>query len=290
MTAGEQEIVAALQPLWTATPDVVGRWRQFGGCVTGVHAADYESDAPGTGRLAVECQRLFGAAGRAIWVEEPGTLGGFGLRGPAGRYNADTLRFLRVLLLLQDAALLAEFRGRQSRRPIVWEIGGGWGGFAQQFKTLHPDVTYLITAPAELVLLSAVYLATACPGARLRFYDPARPATFWSGWEDVDFAFAPDGIVGEPWPVSLDLAVDLAMLERMSAERIRVHVDRAHAAGARYLVSECPSAAVGAADLRALFETRYWSHPVSVPRFLGKRLALSDPARTYFLGWRRLLV
>jgi hypothetical protein len=34
----------------------------------------------------------------------------------------------------------------------VWEIGGGWGGFAHYFKTLFPDVTVLDHCAADPVV------------------------------------------------------------------------------------------------------------------------------------------
>jgi hypothetical protein len=288
LTPEEARMGSALQPVWSADRDTLARWRELGGHVTGVHAADYVNPEPGrTDRLQREFQRLL-AATDGLWVEEPAALGGFGLMSPEGRYNADTLRYLRAVALLQDAAVVEEFR-HQPHRPVVWEIGAGWGGFAHHFTSLCPDVTYLMTGSPELLLLAAVYLATVAPRARFRLFDVERPDAFWTAWHDVDFALAPESIVSARWPVPVELTIDLAMLERMSGVRVAAHVQRAHASGSRYFLSECPVAETAdALDVAAAIHRCYWPHPVCVPHRLGKRLALDDPRRTYTFGWRRL--
>ena len=183
-----------------------------------------------------DVRRLLARGNPALWVDEPAALGAFGFNFDKKRFNEDTLRSFRVISLLEDAALLGEFR-RASPRPTVWEIGGGWGGFAYHFKTLCPDVTYLITGRPELFLLSAVYLMTLFPGARFRFYDPGDPDAFWRDWSSVDFAFAPECLVPRMQPRPLALTIDMMALERMSASRVCLHVQRAYDLGSRYFAS-----------------------------------------------------
>ena len=59
-------------------------------------------------------------------------------------HSEDTIKFALAATALQDGAVFTAFRAA-ARRRVVWEIGGGWGGFAYHFKTLCPNVTYLIT-------------------------------------------------------------------------------------------------------------------------------------------------
>ena len=74
-----------------------------------------------------------------------------------------------MLIALEKGAVLQEFRGNAERR-LVWEIGAGWGGFPYQFKSLCPNVTYVISDFPELFLFSATYLMTAFPGAKVAFW------------------------------------------------------------------------------------------------------------------------
>jgi hypothetical protein len=246
-------------------------------------------------KLEKDLERLLEKGEPSLLVDEPPVLGGYGFYGFGKVYNEDTLRFFRVMSLLHDAALMKDLR-RPGPRRTVWEIGGGWGGFAYQFKSLCPDVTYLITGMPELFLVSAVYLRTLFPGARFRFYDEAQPDAFWQDWDQVDFAFAPEHVVGHMHPPRLELAIDVMTLEHQSAARIEMHVRRAHELGCRYFFSVCP---VGdpdpavASPVAPVVDRWYWLHPVSTPAGLVKRLALGTEKRgtvehTYRLGWRRL--
>jgi hypothetical protein len=297
VTPSERHMSSELEAFWDASPEMVSLLRHQGRAISGVSASDYQDFKPSARtRLEQELTRLLQYGDAALWVAEPTALGGFGFNGLGKLYNEDTLRFFRVISLLQEAALMKEFHDTASRRT-VWEIGGGWGGFAYQFKTLCPNVTYLITGPPEMALLSAVYLMTLFPTARFRFYERSCPAAFWQDWANVDFAFAPERVVAEMRPPTVDLAVDLMMLEHMSAGRIVRHVQRAYDLGARYFVSVCPSDPDPAivSPVQPAVERLYWRHPVSVPGYLARRFAVRAGRgvavkRTYFLGWKRLHV
>jgi hypothetical protein len=297
-TPVEQKMLASLEPLWDTGPETIGELRHLTKGIGGVPRSDYHGAKSDLirARLDRDLRTLLEESDHALWIAEPTALGGFGFNGLGKLYNEDTLRFFRVLSLLDDAALLKEFRGSSASRHVVWEIGGGWGGFAYQFKTLCPNVTYLITGPPALLLVSAVYLTTLFPTACFRFYEPARPETFWRDWSGVDFAFAPEGVVADMRPSQLDLVVDLMTLERMTTARIDRHVQRAHDLGSRYFVSMCPSGNPDpdtASRVLPVVERFYWRHPLCAPRYLASRLGVRAGSkapipRTYFLGWRRL--
>ena len=293
----EAAMLGGLADLWDATPKAIADLRTRSKDISGVRRSRYGGERADLlkVRLEKELQRLLDKGDPALLVDEPSSLGGFGFRSFGKIFNEDTLRFFRVTSLLQDAALLADFR-RSGPRKTVWEIGGGWGGLAYQFKTLCPDVTYLITGHAELFLVSAVYLMTVFPGANVRFYDPAQPDAFWRDWDQVDFAFAPECVITGMQPPSLDLVLDMMSLERMTPPRVQQHVDRAYTLGCRYFFSVCPVGEIDpawAVPVSPFVEAKYWLHPVSTRVGLQKRLALPVAGRepvdhTYRLGWRRI--
>jgi hypothetical protein len=299
LSSAETGLLKGLADMWDATPKAIADLRLRSKDISAVRRSQYTGERADLlkARFERELQRLLDKGEPELLIDEPAALGGFGFRGFGKVYNEDTLRFFRMTSLLQDAALLKDFR-LPGRRRTVWEIGGGWGGLAFQFKTLCPDVTYLITGQAEMFLVSAVYLMTVFPRARVRFYDPAAPDDFWRDWDQIDFAFAPECIVARMRPPSLDLVLDMMTLERMTPARIEQHVEVAYRQECRYVLSACP---VGEPDpafavpVNPALEARYWLHPVSTPAGLHKRLALPlagrDPVdRTYRLGWRRLRV
>ena len=180
----------------------------------------------------------------------------------------------------------------------MWESGGGWGGFAYQFTRVCPNVTYVITAPPELFLVSAVYLATALPEARCRFVDAASPGAAWDQWEDADFVFVPDTDLARFAPPRLDLTVDLGAWLLMTAGRVRDHVRRAFELGSRYVFSVLP-ADTAAADVSRVWGgvdpwygcTRCRRAPRRCPRC---RIAVAagvppDTRHMHLAAWRRLV-
>jgi hypothetical protein len=286
----ERELLADLGELWRADAETVADLRRFGKTISGVRRSNYKGERAELvkQRLNRDRLKLLERGDSALWVNEPAVLGGFGLHSDDVFFNEDTLRFFRIVCLLSDAALLREFRVR-TPRPTLWEIGGGWGGFAHYFKTLFPDVTYLITAPPILLLLSATYLMTLFPDARFRFFQPANPAAFWRDWDGTDFAFAPDSTIDQLRPLNVVMTVDIGMLERMNAARVSAHVQRAFDVDCRYLLSVCADdGAQNASIVRSAVESRYWPHPMAARAYLDRHLLVRSGA--FLLAWKRLLV
>lgn len=295
LTAVEQEMAVALAPLWDATPEVVTTLRRWSEPITAVRAADYDSPPIElVRRLKNAVATLRRHAGADLFVQESPLLGGFGIEWHRQSYNEDTVRYFKALVALQDGGVLGACRG--GPRHLVWEIGGGWGGFAFQFKTVCPNVTYLITGIPELLLVSAVYLMTAFPAARCRFHGESSDTELWSDWQEIDFVFAPAGAVADlhsPPPLA---ALDLMALRHMDDARVDLHVQRAFDLGARYLFSQAsgpcfpdPPPAVWRSIAR-----RYWLHEIPPPLDIGafyvddfyKAPVIEDYAQV--VGWRRL--
>jgi hypothetical protein len=299
----EQRMLSALGHLWDATADVIAALRHHTAPISGLSPDDYAN--PGETRKAffTDLRRLVKVGNRALVVPESPLLGGFGhVSGGAPKlYNDDTLKYYEVLSALECGAILDGFR-TPGRPAIVWEIGGGWGGFAYQFKTLFPSSTYVITAPPELLLVSAVYLMTAFPQARCRFFDECPGPPFWRDLTGVDFAFATETAIGATaadHPLSLTL--DLQALEQMPAERACAHVRAAFALESRYLYSLGPRDVADDADLTSvakILERLYWAYEIPVPQYYGMKVLAGfrgrEPAdgveRVHRLGWRRLRV
>jgi len=296
LTPAEQEMVAALAPLWDASPDTVAHLRRWCEPIAGIAAPDYEPPSPDlTLRLKRGYRVLRRQVGDDLFVEESPALGGFGYRRNGQLFNEDTLKFFDALVALQDSAVLGAFRGASPRR-LVWEIGGGWGGFAYQFKTLCPNVTYLISSIPDLFLVSAVYLMTLFPDARVRFYGDPMSADPWNGWESVDFVFVPESELATLRPPQVDLVLDVMSLRTRSADRVRAHVQRAFDLGARYFYSLLPAGGP-AEEVSAVWgsiERLYWPNPVPAraehlpPIVDGEPAGAADVEYAHMVGWRRL--
>jgi hypothetical protein len=298
LTATERQVIAALAHIWDAPPEIIANLRQWCEPISGVGVADYETtNSDHAARLKHDLYVLRRLVGRELFVEEPPVLGGFGYVRRGERYNEETVKFFNVLVALQDAAILAECRHATQRR-LVWEIGGGWGGFAYQFKTICPNVTYLITGIPELLIVSAVYLMAAFPGARCRFYDGASGADVWRGWEAVDFVFAPEAALPDIGPPRLDLTLDVMALRNMGTDRVWSHVQRSFDAGSRYFYSLLPDRERRSADERPAvwsgIERWYWPHPIPPRGEVDDAIvavnpgAMPDSDYAHLIGWRRI--
>ena len=298
LTGAEQQMVNALAHLWDATPETIANLRRSCEPISSVRASDYQA-APSDllTKLKRELGMLRRQVGRELFVQESRALGGFGFDRHGELYNEDTARFFKVLIALHDGAVLEPCRGTGSRR-LVWEIGGGWGGFAYQLKTICPNVTYLITGIPDVFLVSAVYLMAVFPGARCRFFSESSHADLWQDWDQVDFNFVPESALPTLLPPQLDLTVDIMALGNMSAERVRSHVQCAFDLGCRYFYSLLPPAcSADRPTVSGMIERLYWPHPVPArreqwaPAVMGvEPEPATDTENAHLVGWRRIRV
>jgi hypothetical protein len=302
LSAAEQQMLSALGHMQDATLETIATLRRHCEPITGVGPSDYETGTLGADLFVNDLRQLLKEGGARLLVSEPPWLGGFGYEWRGALYNEDTVKFYEVLAALQLGAVLGAFRETQ-QRGVVWEVGGGWGGLAFQFKTLCPNVTYVITALPELFLFSAVYLMTVFPNARCRFYGDTPGDGLWRDLDSVDFVFVPEGALDAVQPERLDLTLELMALERMTDERARAHVRRAFDLGSRYLYALCPRqnhATNGLIAVRPILEEFFWPHQIPFPQvhdgeaLSGLRLRRQEgsPSSSYchLMGWKRMLV
>jgi hypothetical protein len=296
----EERIRSAMARLWDATPETLATLRRCAAPLTEVHGDDYEN-APAE-KLRVfwrDWRRLVAEGGTEWLVPEAAALGGFGFERRRGMFNDDTLKLFEVLIALRFGAVFAP--AATGQQPIVWEIGGGWGGLAYQFKQLFPRATYVITSWPESFLLSAVYLLALYPNARCRFYGDVPGDRLWQGLDQVDFVFVPEHALASLGTARFDLTLDVMALELMTEERARAHVQQAYACGSPYFYSLGPATepAAGLTDVQPLLERWYWPHVIPVPRMrAGEALVGVRGPRpgvpggvphSHVIGWKRIL-
>ncbi len=228
------EELETLDYMLDASPLVVEKLRQHTYTVTGIRAYDYRR-GKNSERLAEKLSALVELGGSELLVPEAPALGGFGFEIDGALYNIDTLKYYEAMIALERGAVLAGFR-QPSRRRIVVEIGPGWGGFPYQFKTLFPDVTYVLVDLPELFLFSATYLQTVFPEARMVFLDDAHSLS-GDEWLDYDFVIVPHTHVDRLTPPYLDLTVNMVSFQEMTAEQVDGYVRKAFELGSPFLYS-----------------------------------------------------
>lgn len=219
-----------------ASPLIVRKLRHHAFHITGLRPYDYREYGDKQAFFERRLQALISiAGGRRLLVPESPALGGFGYRIDGQLFNVDTIKFFEVLVGMQRAGVLESFSDAASRK-LVWEIGGGWGGFAYQFKTLFPHTTYAVVDFPELFLFSATYLATVFPGATIRYWQQDSPA--FEDWGRADFVFIPHHQAAAALRgVRPDLLVNLVSFQEMTTAQVDAYANLAAATGCPTLYS-----------------------------------------------------
>ena len=218
-----------------ATPLVIAKLRHHAFHITGLRPYDYrDSHADKRAAFEARLRALVELGGGSLVVPEHPALGGFGFEVEGALHNLDTLKYLEVLTGLQRSGVLGDLRAvtaRPDRRPVVWEIGAGWGGFAYQFTTLVSPCTYVITDFPELFLFSATYLRTVCPAAKTLIWDAALPEAVKASWRECDFVFVPHTRTHELPGFRPDLLVNIASFQEMTAAQVDAYAGLAARSG-----------------------------------------------------------
>ena len=221
-----------------ATPLVIAKLRHHAFHITGLRPYDYR-ESHGEKRVSFEARlrALLELGGGSLVVPEHPALGGFGFEIDSTLHNLDTLKYLEVLTGLHRTGMLDEVRAEAAAtrdalsRPVVWEIGAGWGGFAYQFTSLVTPCTYVITDFPELFLFSATYLRTVRPSAKTLIWDPAMPETEKARWREYDVVFVPHTRTHELPGFAPSLLVNIASFQEMRADQVAAYLDLAAKAG-----------------------------------------------------------
>jgi glycosyltransferase involved in cell wall biosynthesis len=214
-----------------ASPLIINKLRHHAFHITGIRPYDYRSKGDNRREyFEARLNALRELGGDGLLVPESPALGGFGYEIGGRLFNVDTLKFYEVLIGMERGGVLAALRQRE--RPVVCEIGAGWGGFAYQFKTLFPKSTYVIVDFPELFLFSATYLATVFPDARLAFAGADDTPL-----GDADFVFVPQTLASRDTVGALDLLVNMVSFQEMTDAQVRRYADLGAATGCQLIYS-----------------------------------------------------
>ena len=285
-----------LEYMLDASPLVIEKLRHHTHNLTGLHIHQYRQSLNKQRRRYTEKLAALRALDDAdLWIPEAPLLGGFGFEIDGQLVNIDTLKFYEVLIALHTGAVLHDLR-HATERKLVWEIGAGWGGFAYQFKTLCPNVTYVITDFPELFLFSATYLMAAWPEARVRFFGEVPTPETFTDWRELDFIFLPDTFHTAVLPDRVDLMLNMVSFQEMTTLQVEAYVRRAFEMGCPYLYSLNRDRSYHNRELsnvRSIIGQYYWPHPidllpVSYTKMLDEDPDGEDSGYKHVLGWRRV--
>ena len=277
-----------------ASPLVIDKLRHHSHHLTGLFAHSYRSHRNRQRvKFAEKLRELQRVGNRELLVPERRILGGFGFEIDGELFNIDTLKFFEVLIALDKGAVLQEFRGAADRR-LVWEIGAGWGGFPYQFKTLCPNVTYVITDFPELFLFSATYLMTAFPGSRVAFWGEEASGPVGANWREYDFIFMPNFALDELTPERLDLTINMVSFQEMTEAQVARYVGHAYALNCPFLYSLNRERSAYNPEIESVSEIVsrfYWPREIGMLHVPYTRMldgSSSPDDYKHIIGWRRV--
>jgi len=201
-----------------------------------------------------------------------------------------------ALRLRSRARMRGEAGRNNAERRLVWEIGAGWGGFPYQFKTVCPNVTYVITDFPELFLYSATYLMTAFPGAKVAFWGEDSTERLLERWREYDFIFLSNTSLAEMTLERLDLTINMVSFQEMTDAQADAYVARAHALNCPFVYSLNRDKSAYNPEITSVSEVisrYYWPREVAVlPVPYTKMMDELPSAHDYkhIIGWRRVKV
>jgi putative sugar O-methyltransferase len=220
--------LAELDYMLDASPLIIRKLREHCYHLTGLRAYDYrEHHEHKRHSFANKLALLRQQENKGLLVPESPLLGGFGHTIDGNLYNLDTLKFYECLIALQKSGLLGDLAAEQNGRKIVVEIGGGWGGFAYQLKTLFPEITYVIIDLPQAFLFSVVYLKTLFPAAKT-FIHGDQSATSWiDDPKTNDFIFLPHYLIENLKLDDIFLVINMVSFQEMTSAQVDNYVRRA---------------------------------------------------------------
>jgi hypothetical protein len=143
----------------------------------------------------------------------------FGVIAPNGKIvNLDINRYQEVITNLHLTGLLG-WLGAMKGRPVICEIGGGFGGLALQLSQQVPGCIYILIDLPEILFLAGAYLATnAHAWSEISVFDPQKPLVFDEG--KTTFVLVPHTDYERLPSFDINLAVNTLSMQEMGQESV----------------------------------------------------------------------
>ena len=216
--------VKGVEYLLDASPLLVQTFRAHSYHLTGLQDYDYRGHhALRIPQFQTKYEALAALDSWGLFVPEDPRLGGFGHELEVGLTNLDTLKFYEVLIGLKMAGMIPTPGGSDSGPNRVLEIGGGWGGFAYQYKTLYPKTKCVIIDLPQTLLFSGTYLLSLFPEASSKFVSTAEELAEAASDDLPDFTFIPHYLTEDIGQLNIDLGINMVSFQEMTTEQVSAY-------------------------------------------------------------------
>ena len=121
--------------------------------------------------------------------------------------------------------------------PLVVEIGGGFGGFAQQFLSKFNDekIRYILYDLPEVNVISSYFLMKSFPNKKFLLFNNQDP---WEGSIDFDIAILPYFEITKIPENSVDLFYNACSFSEMSSDNARAYLNQIEISCKNYFAHE----------------------------------------------------
>ena len=177
-----EEELESIEYIYEASPLLIARIRDHCHWITGIRSYEYKNHHSKNYKIIhsryLELESILPSC---LIVGENNILGDFGFKINGELFNIDTLKYHETIIALSKFGVLDKLNN--SRRPVILEIGAGWGGLSSMLLRHLPNAQIIIVDLPTILLFSGTYLPTAYPNKRIGFYG----AKDFSGDEDIIF-------------------------------------------------------------------------------------------------------
>jgi putative sugar O-methyltransferase len=205
---------SSIEYMLNATPEIISRIRDHTHWLTGVRSYDYKRHHQHREELFVsKYRRLRDLSKDLDFFGETGILGDFGFEIDGQLVNLDTLKYFESIIALSLAGELDRLRNYE--RPVILEIGAGWGGLLAMVKKHIPNSQLVVVDLPLSLLFSATYLPSAFPHVSVGFFGSSK----FTGNEDLLF-LTPTQF--RDWkPKYINLAINTVSFQEMTSNQIK---------------------------------------------------------------------
>lgn len=222
--------LTSLDYLLHASPQLISRLRDHCHWLTGVRSYDYKSHHQHkSGEIRSKFLKLQALEPNLPFIGEPGVLGDFGFSIDGQLVNLDTLKFHESIIALYRSGLISELKAIP--RPVICEIGAGWGGFAAMLLKHVPNAQLVIVDLPHTLIFSATYLPTAFPNLSIGFVG----AKDFTGDEDI--IFMEPKAFGSTFKQQITLGINMVSFQEMTEIQVRTYSRILSDLGSQYIYS-----------------------------------------------------
>jgi len=163
------------------------------------------------------------------WSSEPiadNAIKNVGLEWKDKIISDDIVRFQRTITNLYNLGIFRDLE--EIEKPIIFEIGSGYGGLAHAIYNILGKGCYIVLDQPSMLFWSGVYISLHNPGARLSFVTgkQAQQADWEKLTDENDFLFVPNYALDDLSDIGgIDFAINLLSFQEMKDQQIIAYAE-----------------------------------------------------------------